>query len=155
MFAAHLSPRLAIPVLRAYRENFVPSTYMKEPKSILAIPVITAETEEEAHYLSGPLELMWTRMFMGSADISFPSLAEAESHTYTLEEKRIRAQNRERFIIGSIKNVTEILKEKANEAMVDEIMIADFYPTQSSRLNAMKLLAAEFKLNSIKENYDK
>ncbi|MCM3512240.1 MsnO8 family LLM class oxidoreductase [Carnobacterium inhibens] len=95
VFAAHLSPRLAIPVLRAYRENFVPSTYMKEPKSILAIPVITAETEEEAHYLSGPLELMWTRMFMGSADISFPSLAEAESHTYTLEEKRIRAQNRE------------------------------------------------------------
>ncbi|MCM3512241.1 hypothetical protein [Carnobacterium inhibens] len=51
--------------------------------------------------------------------------------------------------------MTEILKEKANEAMVDEIMIADFYPTQSSRLNAMKLLAAEFKLNSIKENYDK
>jgi len=62
VFAAHLAPRLAIPMLRLYRENFMPSIYMNEPKSILAIGIITAETEEEAKYLAGPLELMWARM---------------------------------------------------------------------------------------------
>ncbi|RSL28691.1 hypothetical protein D7Z54_35305 [Salibacterium salarium] len=38
------------------------SSYMKESKSILAIGVITAETEEEAKYIAGPVELMWARM---------------------------------------------------------------------------------------------
>ncbi|MED3728972.1 hypothetical protein ABEY69_01485 [Priestia filamentosa] len=47
---------------------------MKEPKSILAIGVIAAETEEEAVYLAGPLELMWARMATGSSDLSFPTL---------------------------------------------------------------------------------
>lgn len=145
-FAAHLNPALAVPILRAYREKFVPSVYMQEPKSILAIPVITAETEEEAQYLGGPLELMWTRMFSGSPDISFPSLEEAASHVYTPGEERVREQNRDRFVIGSIENVAKKLREKANEAWVDEIMIADFYPEQASRLKAFELLAKEFDL---------
>lgn len=37
VFAAHLAPRIAIPMLRFYRENFKPSIYMNEPKSMLAI----------------------------------------------------------------------------------------------------------------------
>ncbi len=32
---------------------------------MLAIGVITAETEEEANYLAGPVELMWARMETG------------------------------------------------------------------------------------------
>jgi len=93
-FAAHLNP-----VLRACRENVVPSVYMQERKSILAIPVITAETKEEAKYLGGPVELIWTRMFSGSPDISFPTLEEAASYMYTPSEKRVREQNRDRFVI--------------------------------------------------------
>ncbi len=154
-FAAHLNPTLAVPILRAYRENFVPSVYMQAPKSILAIPVITAETEEEAKYLAGPLELMWARMFSGSPDISFPTLEEASSYVYTPGEERVREQNSERFIIGSIKNVAKKLKEKANEAQVDEIMVADFYPEQTARLKAFELLAKEFNLSRNEEQHGK
>lgn len=146
-FAAHLAPRLAVPILRLYREKFIPSSYLKEPKSILAIAVITAETEEEAKYLSGPLELMWARLATGSSDISFPTLEEAAAHEYTPDEKRAREYNRERFIIGNIENVVKGLREKAKEAWVDEIMIADFYPDQAARLKAYELLAEEFALN--------
>ena len=34
VFASHLAPHLAIPVLRGYRNNFKPSTYYSEPKGI-------------------------------------------------------------------------------------------------------------------------
>lgn len=146
-FAAHLAPKLAVPILRSYRENFVPSSYLKEPKSILAIAVITAETDQEAQYLSGPLELMWARMATGSADISFPTLEEAAYHVYSHEEERAREYNGERFVIGSIENVAKRLREKAKEAWVDEIMVADFYPEQAARLKALELLAREFGLN--------
>src|SRR5699024_10265149 len=54
VFAAHISPHLAVPVLRTYRENFKPSVFLSEPKSILSLIVITGDTEEEAAYLAGP-----------------------------------------------------------------------------------------------------
>ncbi|WP_096199585.1 LLM class flavin-dependent oxidoreductase [Bacillus sp. FJAT-45350] len=147
VFAAHLAPRVAIPMLRFYRENFKPSIYMKEPQSMLAIGVITAETEEEAKYFAGPLELMWARMATGSRDLSFPSLEEASKYVYTLQEEEARQYNKDRFVIGSVANVAEKLKRLAKEALVDEIIIADFYPSQESRLKGHQLLAEAFDIN--------
>ena len=148
VFAAHLAPQLAIPILRSYRKDFKPSLYTKEPKSILAIGVIAAETEEEAKYLAGPLELMWARMATGSRDLSFPTLEEASKYVYTPQEEAARQHNKDRFVIGSAANVAEKLKRLAKEALVDEIMIADFYPSQESRLKGHQLLAEAFDLKS-------
>jgi luciferase family oxidoreductase group 1 len=148
VFAAHLAPKLAIPVLRFYKNNFNPSAFMKEPNSILAIGVITAETEEEAKYLAGPLELTWARMATGSRDLSFPTLEEASKYVYTPQEEAARQYNKDRFVIGNAANVAEKLKRMANEALVNEIMIADFYPDQASRLKGYQLLAEEFDLRS-------
>jgi len=144
VFAAHLAPKLAIPVLRFYRENFKPSIYMNEPKSMLAIGVITAETEEEANYLAGPVELMWTRMATGSRNLSFPTLEEASMHVYIPQEEEARQYNKDRFVIVSAANVAEKLKRLAKEALVDEMMIADFYTSQESRLKGHQLLAEAF-----------
>lgn len=83
---------------------------MKEPKSILAIGVIAAETEEEAKYLAGPLELMWARMATGSSDLSFPTREEASKYVYTPQEEAARQYNKGRFVIGSAANVAENLK---------------------------------------------
>jgi alkanesulfonate monooxygenase SsuD/methylene tetrahydromethanopterin reductase-like flavin-dependent oxidoreductase (luciferase family) len=102
-------------MLRLYRENFNPSIYMKEPKSMLAIGVITAETEEEAH-----------------------------THLYTPEEEMARNYNKDRFVIGSVDTVAQRLRELAKEALIDEVMIADFYPNQAARVKAYQLLGEEF-----------
>ncbi|RPK14803.1 LLM class flavin-dependent oxidoreductase [Priestia endophytica] len=148
VFAAHLAPQLAIPILRSYRKDFKPSLYTKEPKSILAIGVIAAETEEEAKYLAGPLGLMWARMRTGSSNLSFPTLEEAEVHIYTPEEEAARNANKDRFVIGNVNDVAHQLRQMAKASLVDEIMIADFYPSQRSRLKGYQLLAEEFDLAS-------
>ncbi|HZG71393.1 MAG TPA: hypothetical protein VEY51_07615 [Chondromyces sp.] len=148
LFASHLAPRLAIPMLRLYRENFKPSIYMNEPKKMLAIGVIKAETEEEAKYLTGPVGLMWTRMATGSRDLSFLTMEEANMYVYTSQEEEARQYSKDRFVIGSVANVAEKLKRLAKEALVDEIMIADFYPSQESRLKGHQLLAEAFELKS-------
>jgi luciferase family oxidoreductase group 1 len=148
VFAAHLAPRLAIPILRFYRENFKPSIYLNQPKSMLAIGVITAETEEEAKYLAGPVELMWARMATGSRDLSFPTMEEASKYVYTPQEEEARQYNKDRFVIGSVANVAEKLKRLAKDAIADEIMIADFYPSQESRLKGHQLLAEAFDIKT-------
>lgn len=58
-----------------------------------------------------------------------------------------RQYNKDRFVIGSVANVAEKLKRLAKEALVDEIIIADFYPSQESRLNGHQLLAEAFDIN--------
>lgn len=148
VFASHLAPHLAIPVLQAYRRNFRPSTFMPEPKSILSTILITAETDEEANYLAGPVELYWARLHTGDIHSPFPTLEEASKHVYSPNESMARRQNKNRFIIGGIQTVGEKLRHLAKETMVDEVMIMEFYSDKTASQKAYRLLAKEFDLKS-------
>ncbi|WP_231505366.1 MsnO8 family LLM class oxidoreductase [Paenibacillus massiliensis] len=109
VFAAHLASQLAIPVLRAYRTNFKPSSYVTEPQSMLATIVITAETEEEANYIAGPAELMWAQMSTGTRKLTFPTPEEAKNHIYTSHEEMARERNQDRFVNGQLNRLQSTL----------------------------------------------
>lgn len=147
VFAAHISPQLAAPMLRTYRENFKPSSFMPEPKSVLSIIVVAAETEEEAAYLAGPAELQWVRWGTGEFHLAFPTLEEASSHVYTAQEEAIREENKGRFVIGSVENVEKKLRKLAKDAMVDEIMILNMLTEKATRHKSYELLAEAFNLS--------
>ena len=146
VFASHLAPDLTIPILRAYRNNFKPSSFMPNPKSILSTILITAETEEEANYLAGPVELYWSRLHTGDIHSPFPTLEEASTYVYSANENLARIQNKDRFIIGSIKTVAQKLRYLAKETLVDEVMMMEFYSDKTASQKAYRLLAEEFNL---------
>ena len=146
VFASHLAPDLAIPVLRAYRKNFKPSSFLSEPKSILSTILITAETDEEAEYLAGPVELYWAKLHTGDIHSPFPTLEEASKHVYSANENLAREQNKDRFIIGSIQTVAQKIRHLVKETMVDEVMIMEFYSDKAASQKAYRLLAKEFNL---------
>lgn len=146
VFAAHISPHLAIPMLRAYRENFSASSLTPEPRSMLAIIVITAETEEEAQYLAAPAELQWVRWGTGQFHHAPPTLEEANAHVFTPHEEAVRNENKGRFVIGSIENVEQKLRTLAKEAIVDEIMILNMLSEKNTRHKSFELLADAFNL---------
>ena len=76
----------------------------------------------------------------------FPTLEEASKHVYSANEKAARAQNKDRFIIGGIQTVAKKLRHIAKEAMVDEVMIMEFYSDKKASHNAYRLLTKEFNL---------
>ncbi|KMK78323.1 luciferase [Alkalihalobacillus pseudalcaliphilus] len=145
-FAAHISSHLAVPMLRMYRETFQPSSFMKEPKSILALMVITADTDEEAQYLAAPAELQWVRWGTGQFVLPPPSLEEANAHVYSDVEAAVRQDNKGKFVIGSIEKVEKELRELAEAALVDEVMILNVLTEKQSRHRAYELLAQAFDL---------
>ncbi|WP_433958207.1 LLM class flavin-dependent oxidoreductase [Cytobacillus horneckiae] len=147
VFAAHISPQLAIPMLRAYKKNFRPSAYLAEPKSILAIIVVAAETDEEANYLAGPAELQWARWATGQFQYAPPTLEEASNYVYSPQEELARKDNKGKFVIGNIESVKNKLQDLATDAMVDEIMILNMLTEKSSRHRSYELLADAFQLN--------
>jgi luciferase family oxidoreductase group 1 len=147
VFASQINPVLTVPVLRAYRENFKPSSFLSEPKSMVSIIVIVAETDEEAHYLAAPSILQWVRIATGQIG-KVLSLEEANAYVYSPQEEMIKRMNENRFVIGSIEKVAEQLNGLASDALVDEIIIFDAYPNQESRMKAYQLLARKFNLKS-------
>src|SRR5699024_9824400 len=86
-FAGQINPDWAVPVLRAYKEQFQPSEFCAKPYSILSIIVICAETDEKALELSASAKLQWARWGTGQFRFAPPSHDEARSHTFTSEEK--------------------------------------------------------------------
>lgn len=148
VFASHINPDLATQVLRGYHKNFKPSEFMAEPKGIYSGIIITAETDEEAEYLAGPVQLFWARMYTGNIKSPFPTAEEAKNHRYTANENMAKIQNRSRFIIGGVDAVSEKLKHLAEESMVNEIMMMEFYPDKESSHKAYRLLAEKFKLKN-------
>lgn len=144
VFAAHISPQLAIPMLQAYRKNFKPSRYLSEPKSILALMVIVADTDEEARYLAGPGELQWVRWATGQFQYDPPTLEEASEHVYSPQEEQARRENRGKFVIGDQQSVKAQLTELAAQAEVDEIMILNMITEREARHRSFTLLADAF-----------
>ncbi|WP_164214384.1 LLM class flavin-dependent oxidoreductase [Virgibacillus sp. YIM 98842] len=148
VFAKHISPDLAAPVLRTYRENFKPSSFLSVPKSIMSVIVVAAETDEEAQYLAEPAELQWVRWTTGELHLAPPTLEEANNYVYTKEEEAVREENKDKFVIGSAETVEKRLRELAEEAKADEIMIVDMLTEKSARHRSYELLAEAFQLAS-------
>ena len=76
------------------------------------------------------------------------TLEEASSHVYSPAEARAREGNKTRFAIGNVHKVGEKLRSLAKDAMVDEIMLMDFYTEATHRQKGYKLLAEGFGLSS-------
>ncbi|MDD2315019.1 MAG: LLM class flavin-dependent oxidoreductase [Proteiniphilum sp.] len=146
VFAGQINAEMAVPVLKYYRDNFKPSIYYDEPRSILSISVFTADTEEEANYLAAPTLLMWTLLSTGKRFKSFPTSKEANDYPYTLQEKAIREQQLSKFVIGTPGKVAEQLHDWADKTGVNEIMLVDGYAEMEARKNGYALLAKEFGL---------
>jgi len=146
VFAAQINAGMAVEVMQLYRQQFRPSKYYDQPKAILSISVFTAETEEEAYYQAAPTLLMWTMLTTGRRFKSFPSPDEANSYPYTLQEKAIRDQQMNKFVIGTPEQVADQLHQWAKKTGADEIIMVDGYPELGARKKAYTLLARQFNL---------
>jgi luciferase family oxidoreductase group 1 len=146
-FAHHIQPSPAIGALRMYRDYFRPSKYFPEPKALVAVSVVCAETDERAAELARPLELSLLRLRQGRLG-QLPSIAEATDYRYSAEERQLVALNRDRVFIGSPDAVRNRLTELAERAGVDEIMVMSLLYDHADRRRSYELLANAFALPS-------
>lgn len=130
-----------------YKEKFIPSPVMAKP-TVMASPfVVVADTDEEADELAKALDL-W---LLGKKNFSefkqFPSVETAGQYTYTVEEVKKLSENRSRMIVGSAKNVKEVLVELSETLGADELLLIPLMPGAKNRERALELLSQEFKLS--------
>src|SRR5437762_4425716 len=99
-FAHHFATYDAIEALTTYRSHFKPSGWRTTPHAILAVAVVTAETEAEAERLAPSIDLNRLRRDRGQY-LPLPSVEEALANTSTEAERASIVRNGSLQFAGS------------------------------------------------------
>ncbi len=140
---AHFISGDAEPVTRTYRRHFRSSRRAAEPRVILALAAIVAETPDEAEQLAATLDL-WRLRIRRGIDLPVPSLDEAQAFPRTPHEREEIAYNRQRLTLGAPRAVRERIETLAAAHAADEAMVLTITPDYRTRLRSYELLAQAF-----------
>jgi luciferase family oxidoreductase group 1 len=146
-FAHHINPYPAVESLRLYHKRFRPSAHFAEPKSILGVSVICAETDEMAEEMASSADLTLLRFQRGNHSQTLPSVAEATAYPYTDYEREIIQTNRARLFVGSPLTIRKRLSRFAEETGVSEIIVTTMIHEHESRRRSYELLSEAFALS--------
>lgn len=141
-FAAHFSQTPAEPAIRAYREAFTPSAHFSEPRVILALSVICAETAAEARELSSSIEVHFLRIGRGETG-PVPSPAEAREAGWRPDVAPIGPMAG-LLVSGMAGDVREEIERRAEAVGADEVMVMTIVHDPDARLRSYELLAEAF-----------
>jgi luciferase family oxidoreductase group 1 len=139
-FARHLNPRGAEAAMTSYRESFQPSEAMSEPRAILTVSGVCADSAERAEELGSSLGLMVVRMRMGRPGL-LPSPEEARAHRWSEAELDQLRRYRRAQVIGDPDQVRAELTELVARTGADELMVMTMVHDHAERLRSYELLA--------------
>jgi alkanesulfonate monooxygenase SsuD/methylene tetrahydromethanopterin reductase-like flavin-dependent oxidoreductase (luciferase family) len=144
-FAHHFAAHDAVDVMTHYHQHFQPSAWRATPHGILAVAVVSAETDAEAEKLASSMDLNRLRRDRGQY-LPLPSVEEALAYPYTDAERASIARNRSRLFVGSPASVLTKLQPMIKASLADELMIITAVYDHDARKKSYSLLADAFGL---------
>lgn len=144
-FAHHFASQNTVAALDIYRRTFRPSAELQEPYSMIGVPVICAETDERAKWLSGPSALSFVRLRQGRPT-QLPTPEEAAEYAFTPSERELVRTWTSPLIRGEPEHVRAELEALAQRTGADELMITSMIHGPADRLRSYELLAEAWDL---------
>ncbi len=140
-FAGHFAPRLMRQALKIYQTQFQPSPCLDKPYAMISLPVIVADTEAHAHWLSTTSQQRILALMRGEPLWLKPPVERMDG-LWNIEEEM---QVREFLGLLTVGNPTQVkakLEALVEELGVNELMFTnDMYDPQD-RIHALELLAS-------------
>ncbi|WP_163583432.1 LLM class flavin-dependent oxidoreductase [Gracilibacillus saliphilus] len=122
VFGHFINPAHGEKVMQTYSEKFQPSVSMDQPKTMVCIFAICAETNEEAEELALTQD-KWLLSVGKGADTKVPSIEEVRKKSFTQAELDIMKKNRERCLIGTPAQIKQELTRLQKVYQTDEFML--------------------------------
>jgi luciferase family oxidoreductase group 1 len=140
-FAAHFAPRQLREAIRLYRDGFRPSQWRDEPYAMACIPVVAADTDEEAARLSTSLQLRFLDIVRGTKDTFIgPPVVSMEGRWN--EQEQFHTQGMlEELIVGGPAKVEREFAEFLARTPVDELMISCNMYDHGAQLRSYEIAA--------------
>lgn len=138
-FAGHFAPRLMRDAIRIYQTQFQPSAVLEKPYAMLGMPVIVADTEDEAIFLSTTSQQRILALLRGQPLWLKPPVDSMDG-LWNIEEELYVKDFLSLAAIGNPAQVKAKLERWADELEINEFMFTiDLYDPQQ-RIRALKLL---------------
>lgn len=139
-FAGHFAPRLMREAVRIYQTQFEPSATLDKPYVMLGLPVIVAETESEAKYLSTTSHQRILALLRGKPLWLKPPIDSMEGFWNFEEELHVKD-----FLglaaVGNPQQVKIKLENLVDELNINEFMFTNDMYDPDKRKHALELLA--------------
>ncbi|WP_348797460.1 LLM class flavin-dependent oxidoreductase [Flavobacterium adhaerens] len=141
-FAGHFAPRQMFQAFEFYRENFKPSQYLNEPKTLACVNVIAADTDNEAEILSTSMYQMFLNLVQNNRKPLQPPVESLSDFMNEMsEEARFHVnQMTAGSFIGSKETLIKELKDFINLSKIDELMISCPIFDHQEKLKNLKLI---------------
>lgn len=140
-FALHIRPFNALEAVTRYRDAFAPSRWRDEPRLMLSVHAVCADTDEAAAVLGRP---GWVWKAIAQAEgVDSPLLdpVAAAEHVFSSEQQRILDAFRPHMAEGSAENVRAKLLEIVGTFQADELMLTTPVHDPGARLRSFELVA--------------
>jgi luciferase family oxidoreductase group 1 len=137
-FAAHFQPDNLLPALDLYRHSFRPSEVLDRPYTMAGIPVIVAETDEEAIWLATTPQQAFLNLIRNRPGPLMLPVKELDWNVFEKEavEAKLRAA-----IVGSRETVRQKLEAFLDLTEVDELIVTTNTYEHTARLRSYEFLA--------------
>jgi luciferase family oxidoreductase group 1 len=134
--------------MRWYQENFRPSVLGDQPKSMVAVFAVCAETEQEADRLASSLDLslLLREKGTGANSQGLPSPEKASRYPYTPYDLNRIAANRRRMVVGTPEQVKSRLLQMGEQYNASEMMVVTRTFDFENTVKSYRLLADVFGL---------
>ncbi len=151
-FADFISPE-GVEIAARYRESFVASEWRAEPRVVVAVWVICADTDEEARRLASSSKMAFTLLQRGEL-LPVPTIERAERFLAEQGPRPPGLQRARRRITGSPTAVRAGIEAVARDYGADEVMIVTITWDHAARRRSYELVANAFGLDAVPRTDD-
>src|SRR5580698_2771157 len=137
-FAAHFQPGPLMPALHVYRASFRPSAVLDRPYVMVGIPVVVADTDEQAQFLATTPIQMFLNLIRG---VPGPLPPPVRSLEWTAAERQMVAAKFGAAIFGAPESVAARLNAFLEQTLADELIVVTNTYNFEDRLRSYELLA--------------
>ncbi len=142
-FALFINSEYAEENMKHYYETFCPSDFGQRPLGMVTVFTICADTDEEAEYLAGSLDLSLLFLSQGIIREGTPHPNEIHEMALSQFETARIDYNRRKMIIGSPKTIMKKIEELRKRFNTNEIMLVTITHSYEAKVKSFKLIAKE------------
>jgi luciferase family oxidoreductase group 1 len=139
-FAAHFAPQEMMDALFLYRRYFEPSQYAERPYVMVGVPIVAAESDEEAQYLSTTSLQRFLKLIRGEPFLLEPPVESMEG-LWSAPEKELVGDRFRAAIVGGPATVRRKLEEFLERTEADEIIFQCEPYDHQARLRSFEIAA--------------
>ncbi|MBP1223484.1 LLM class flavin-dependent oxidoreductase [Flavobacterium sp. 1355] len=137
-FAGHFAPKLMIQAFEFYRENFQPSEYLDQPKTMACVNIIAADTNEEAELLSTSLYQMFLNLIRNDRKGLQPPVSSLDDIMNEAERFHVNQMTAGTFTGNKEQLITD-LKKFIDYARIDELMVTSPIFDHQAKLKSIQI----------------